>query len=531
MLGLLFEINADPSRAQDALQRFERSTGRTFDNLGKAPKPFDDAILSNRESVRLLSEEMGVHLPRAVSGAIAEMLPAIGGLGGALLGVFAVEEIYKFGKAGVEMLHDLQGETKELKKYWDEIVADQEKLLRNPQTLAEARKDLDETDRRLGQVEGRINSLQKELANAPLVTAKSVADAAQALNLTMTAAALATSRGVIQITSELNSLEAERDRLAARRDDQLKATTKLEQDAAKERASSEEQQDGRREKALERWRMQQIRAMQDAGKVAAEFAKQKEAAATAQNNMAKADLDFALRLEQYGVVEQRQTQNLGQLAPKTEAATTQTKKLSAARKELIGISQTLHHVETFFVSALHAEMGGLESLTQSAAGIGEQFADVISGTKAAAEVKGAFDAALAVEYMAQFIGSWGTDTDALLASAQYGLASAQMFKVAGSGGGSSASRGGGGGGTQSRYGRGGGGGSGSGSGGSGGGNYPASGGVAHVTFINQGVLATKGSLEDLAQAMTPVFSQGVKSGRFQFTATNAVTNGPKQTGH
>ncbi len=35
-------------------------------------------------------------MPRAVSGAIAEVMPAIGGMGTALLGVFAVEEIVKF---------------------------------------------------------------------------------------------------------------------------------------------------------------------------------------------------------------------------------------------------------------------------------------------------------------------------------------------------------------------------------------------------------------------------------------------------
>ena len=49
--------------------------------------------MGQRESVRLLTEEMGIRLPRAVTGAIAEMVPAIGSLSGVLLAAFAVKEI------------------------------------------------------------------------------------------------------------------------------------------------------------------------------------------------------------------------------------------------------------------------------------------------------------------------------------------------------------------------------------------------------------------------------------------------------
>ena len=124
ILGLLFQISADPSQAQAAIDQFERSTGaalqRTtgqFQSMGSAISPLrysvrdltgelDQGLLSNRESVRLLSEDLGVHMPRAVSGAIAEVMPAIGGMGTALLGVFAVEEIVKFTRA----MHDLDDE-------------------------------------------------------------------------------------------------------------------------------------------------------------------------------------------------------------------------------------------------------------------------------------------------------------------------------------------------------------------------------------------------------------------------------------
>lgn len=141
---------------------------------------------------------------------------------------------------------------------------------------------------------------------------------------------------------------------------------------------------------------------------------------------------------------------------------------------MITITEELRAVEAAFTQALRGELGPLESLTQSAAGITEQFASTILGTKAVAEIKGAFDAALSVEYMAQFIGSMGTDIAALGASLQYCLAAADMFKVAGGGGGGRSSGGAysGSGGSQSSYGRGGG--SGTSAGGRGGGGGASS---------------------------------------------------------
>src|SRR5271157_619095 len=56
-------------------------------------EPVNRQLLGQRESVRLLTEEMGIRLPRAVTGAIAEMVPAIGSLSGVLLAAFAVKEI------------------------------------------------------------------------------------------------------------------------------------------------------------------------------------------------------------------------------------------------------------------------------------------------------------------------------------------------------------------------------------------------------------------------------------------------------
>ncbi len=109
VLGLLFKISADPSHAQEALAQFEKSTGVSLQNAGKHTKDFDEGILNAHNSVHLLTEEMGIHLPRAVVGAVAEMLPSIGELGGALLGAFAIEKVAEWGKEAFDVVKDLQG--------------------------------------------------------------------------------------------------------------------------------------------------------------------------------------------------------------------------------------------------------------------------------------------------------------------------------------------------------------------------------------------------------------------------------------
>lgn len=84
----MFEISADPSKAEEALNRLASDTGKSFDNASGSVKPLNDNLLSSREATRLLSEELGVHLPRAVTSAIGEILPGIASMGDALVGAF-----------------------------------------------------------------------------------------------------------------------------------------------------------------------------------------------------------------------------------------------------------------------------------------------------------------------------------------------------------------------------------------------------------------------------------------------------------
>ena len=76
-------------KAQDEVKRTESAVR----NFGESTK---EDLLGARESGRLLTEELGIHLPRAVTGALGKMLPEISSLGPALLGVFAIAEIPKF---------------------------------------------------------------------------------------------------------------------------------------------------------------------------------------------------------------------------------------------------------------------------------------------------------------------------------------------------------------------------------------------------------------------------------------------------
>ncbi len=117
-LGLILALALDNTQAQVDTGEF----GKTLGGLGemgrqagqKLGSSFGDTnknLLSNRESARLLTEEFGIRMPRAVTSAVAEIMPAIGGMGTALLGVFAVKELYAFEKGLTALYADFDGVT------------------------------------------------------------------------------------------------------------------------------------------------------------------------------------------------------------------------------------------------------------------------------------------------------------------------------------------------------------------------------------------------------------------------------------
>ncbi len=74
-IGLILGLGMDTSGAEEAAQAFlpegeggiAKSSQKLAQSVADASGGIDKNLLSNRESVRLLSEEMGIHLPRAVS--------------------------------------------------------------------------------------------------------------------------------------------------------------------------------------------------------------------------------------------------------------------------------------------------------------------------------------------------------------------------------------------------------------------------------------------------------------------------------
>ena len=116
VMGLAFTITADPTQAEQALQGLEKTAERTFkETIPTSAKGTDDSILNARQSVMLLSQEFGIHLPRAVTAAIAEILPSVATMGGAFLAVFAVKEIVAFSAQVKKLADDFNGVTQAAK--------------------------------------------------------------------------------------------------------------------------------------------------------------------------------------------------------------------------------------------------------------------------------------------------------------------------------------------------------------------------------------------------------------------------------
>lgn len=570
-LGLVFSIIGDPTEAEAALRSFEASSEEVLgaamaagkatadsmgaigpaarQGLGEIPALAEEAKYSMEqahEGARLLEVMLGLRLPRAVSTAVGTMIPELSNFMGIFLGAFAVEKIYDWGKAGVEAIREMRGETQTLKDAMDDILKEQEQILRSPQTLQAAQKDLDESNRRLAEIGHQINDLQKQLKTANSTAVNSIAESSGMMADNVT-------QSVEQISAQLNSLQDEQQKLSDRRVAQEKAVQRLEADAARDKAARDReaarsevelrrQTQAADEKFIEQslaafnrydqayiehwttWFTQHSVTLHNAlVAMATDAEAAQRAAAAAFEAESREAIAFLGILRQIDGEQQAAAQlHRSGIIAELQTEGNQTKHLSAARKELIGITQTLKNTEMEFQQALHNEMSALEDTTQNVEGIAEQFAAIIGGTKAAAEVKGAFDAALSIEYFAQFIASYGTDTDALMASVQYGLAAAEMFKVSGGGGGGGSSAGGGGGGAGAGSSRSSGGGSNgngnAGNGPGGGWNVMGPGAQTASPTIN---LHLNG--QQFASVVVPVITQGVQNGSVRLTASTTVS--------
>jgi hypothetical protein len=375
-------------------------------------------------------------MPRAVTGALAEMIPGISAIGPALLGAFAVAEIPKFIDEIREATDSISGFGREAKKAFEDAVAESDNAITHFKSIKEGIKLQDEINRNIAAL-----TVQRDVLDETGGAAVNWAKAVMAFLSGQTVQAAAYS-----VMAQQEKLDTEQlGKLEAQRIEQLNTRTQLERTAHRERTEAAKQEAreeseyirqalegfNKEDDLLREQAMWLIKTGQEVAKVMAADIAATEKRAQDQRYLNQVDIQFLNILDEITGVEQRQMQVARSAAPAIAEATTQTKHLSDARKELIGITQSLRQVESMFTDALHGETDALSSATEQMGEIGDEIGALVGNTKVAAEIKGGFDTALAVEYMAKFVGSYGTDGAALAASVKYGLAAAEMFKVAG----------------------------------------------------------------------------------------------------
>ena len=518
------KVGADLTRAEAAMEGFAARAPRSV-------KPLDDSLLSSREAARLLSEEFGVHLPRAVTGAIAEMVPAISALGPVMLGAFAIMEIPKlvsgirdavqswegFGAAEQEAMKKAIADTEALHGKVIDVERELQLFEKSEaqQAALHAKWAGESADRALKALQAAehtvagIKAQQAKAMDEAGMYAEIAGDAftkplmgAQAeVNKLREAWKLAEDQALL---AQKQSKEAAESQAAAAAKSAAQDAHRGDTEAA--RAAREQAEEAR--KALEvqhRLREEEIKGGQEAGKVAAAIAKQNAEAAASADRAAQAEIRFAVSLEEFGIVGQRDLSFIKQLLPNMDGLIEKTVHLSGERKAQIAITQELRQVEAAFSQALKGEMGALEGLTKGTQSMVEDVTALMGNTRATAEIRGAMDAALAIEYGADaaaclFSGDFSGAAEAAEASLQYAAAAKAMFK-AGGGGGSISSSSGGAGGGGSRSSGAGGGGQAVDRGGSGGGSNGGSRGAYSQTTIHvQGVISADTMQQFYAQA-------------------------------
>jgi len=532
-LGLLLQINADPSQAQATIEQFEQATGRSFDKAAGATKPLNDSLLSNRESVRLLSEEMGVHLPRAVSSAIAEMLPAIGSLGTALLAVFAVEEVVKFSDAVGKAATEWGGYTKAVQEAEQEDIKASNAALIHFKTIAEGQKLLAQSEAEMSQLAqaGWTPVLKAMGEQGKLSWADLAGGAGQAYKMyqayQLAQKAVVTNSNeeakvrerLIAQLNHMTELQREENKTTTQTADthgklleafeqgavrgneaMWKAMVKQADDAAKKEGAILQDREKTREK------MEHYRVQGD------------EAAARAINkhieDIEKTNKAFEKLAMNFQVMTPLEVKALVQLVPAFKTA-------GAAQSEYMEITRMAHTVTTEFIGGVRTQIAAIrEDYVGALEGVGSGLAALIGGQKAASVFKAGYEVAEGIACLAS--GTWPPNPAAIIAAGLHFEAAAQFAMMGGGGGGGSRSAGGSSG-SQSRYGVGGGGGGSTGIG-------PAQPGGGHgPTIILNTYGPVVGSWADAGKAMANVLSQLAQTGQVKLVATTALTNGPKIT--
>jgi hypothetical protein len=250
-VGLVLGLGLDSSGVQPGIEDFDKllddATEKWNHDFQEAADETDRALLSNRESVRLLGEELGVHLPRAVSIALAEMLPGINAIGPALLSAFAIAEIPKF-------VHEVEDATTALGGYTKAVEAAEKAdidasnsalihfatIVRGAALIAETNRALANLAAKQGDWKEEVKAADQAMHDMKGTLTGFLGPIGEAINLY---------RGYKAAVKETSDTEGEAAKLRERLDQQLDQMTKLQADRQKEAAKAAKE--GAREAELE----------------------------------------------------------------------------------------------------------------------------------------------------------------------------------------------------------------------------------------------------------------------------------------
>jgi uncharacterized membrane protein YgcG len=460
--------------------QFAQTAVKGFGDAAEGTKPLDKNILSNRESARLLTEELGIHMPRAVTSAISELMPAIGGMGTALLGVFAIKEAMEFGGYLHKMVDDFNEVAraeKTMKQIGEENLSNMEKMAK--ESTAYARQQIGLLALQIADEEKQVNDMMTEqeirIQHGGMLAAKVYGELTGA-------------------TKKLNKAE-----------DDLAATVKLRNAVMTILGEGEVKTREKATAAAEKQSAAEAKLLKDMPAEAANFADIKYHI----DGVTKAQNDSITSLALWEVWQQKEAYQI----------------LPLYRRELEGLAPVfqqnikLTDQHTFamdkFGQAMKSDV--VAQIDQATIGL----VGLVAGRRAQAAVEVIWETARGVACLAE--GAWPPNPAAIAAAALHFEAAAQYGIMAGTGGGSRSGGAGSGGGSSDRYGAGGGGGSSTTGGGAAG---PGSHGP---TIIWHQIGPMVGTMQDLARTLTSVTNQLAQSGQLKVVATTALTNGPKVT--
>jgi hypothetical protein len=460
-LGLLIGLGIDASDAKQALGEFEKLTGDSFQKASRAPRQLDDALLNTHQSMHLLLEEMGIHLPRAVVGAMSEMVPQIASFGGILLGAFAIEEIPKLVGGIKETIDAWEGfgeaERRAMKKAIDDTETLHTRVVDISQELALfgkneaeqaamragwAQDDSDRALKRLDDAQKNLETLNAKIEDAGKHGIEAVDSAGTAYAGVVKAATLEVNkaREAWDLANEQAVLAHKRAAQAAAEQEKQIADKSA---AEEEKAANKSIALGEKVQALRnRLDMQRIHNLQGIGREVRqqEEDQEKENKAIWQYNQF---IEKMVRDDQAWLPLQQRTVDLARQEVQVFTAdTTAVKHLSAAYSEYLLIKQDAANVSRSFMAAIKDEvqgvnddmLGGMKNLAEGAVAL-------TGSQKAAAAFKVGYEIAEGLACLAS--GTWPPNPAAIVAAGIHFEAATQYAIASGRSGAHGHSSGGG----------------------------------------------------------------------------------------